>query len=59
MKMVCPTRFVESMESSNKGGGWPKYVQLPDWFMIGQTFVHVYVRTTYDQIFGEKHAYFI
>ena len=52
---MCPTRFaVDSMESSNIGGGvaevWVAPRLVYDSAFFFETCIHVYVRTTYDQI---------
>ena len=59
MKILCPTRFVvDSMEMSNIGGGVAELCAAPrlvyDSALFFETCMHVYVRTTYDQIHSAK-----
>ena len=58
VKMSCPTRFVvDSMEAAIKELEWSKCAAprlVYDSALFFETCMHVYVRTTYDQMYPAK-----
>ena len=59
VNMLCPTRFVVDATKNSKAEGVAAEVSPPrlayNFALFFETVLHVYVRTTYDQIYSGKN----
>ena len=58
MKILCPTRYVVDATESAKKDAWRPRCAAPSLVSVStlffQTFMHIYIRTIYDQIYLAK-----